>query len=341
MQCAKKLAQRWNETQCVLYTKCSACVREEDQVQSVQKSVGEWAAEQLLERDALLFIGACGIAVRAIAPHITDKLNDSPVLVMDERGQYVIPILSGHFGGANKLAVSIAQKLGAQPIITTATDINHQFAVDLFAKKNELFIENKDGIAKISSRVLSGQEINIAVEPGHIKEKGRLPQSLFLIPYPPESGADIVVTSERRECKAIITLRPREYVLGVGCKRGKEAEKIADFIAKHLRQAGISLTQTAALCSIAVKKDEAGLLAWSKKNKIPFFTYTAEELERVAGAFHKSEFVKEQVGVDNVCERAALKRCGRNGTLVYEKHAEDGMTIAIAKREWSVDFDEA
>lgn len=113
---------------------------------AVQESVSVWAGEQMAAHHALVFVGACGIAVRAIAPWITDKLHDSPVLVMDEQGQYVIPLLSGHVGGANELAVRLAEELGAVPVITTATDLHGSFAVDLFAKRNDLWIHNRRGL---------------------------------------------------------------------------------------------------------------------------------------------------------------------------------------------------
>lgn len=320
------------ETGCELFTKCSACCKEERTVQFVTGGVSEWAAKQLEEGNALLFIGACGIAVRAAAPHITDKLHDSPVLVMDEQGQYVIPILSGHVGGANALAVRIAEKTGAEPVITTATDRNGKFAVDLFAKENGLSIVNKSGIAKVSAKVLSGKNITMSVQPGYLEEGCRLPEGIRRIGYPPAQKVDIVITSENREFDTELLLKPREYVIGMGCRKGKEAEKIGEFIAYHLKKAGISPIQVAGLASIDVKKEEPGLLAWSRKERIPFVTYTAGELRCVEGDFQRSEFVREQVGVDNVCERAALKMCGSEGTLVYAKHAEDGMTIAIAKK---------
>ena len=172
---SKRIAKLLDGIEYTLYTKYKACCQEEQTVRFVTQSIGEWAKEQFAERNALLFIGACGIAVRAIAPHITDKLHDSPVLVMDEKGEYVIPILSGHMGGANELAVSLAERIGAKPVITTATDIHNRFAIDLFAKKNGLTIVNKDGIAKVSSKVLSGKRITMAIEHGHFEKNGKLP----------------------------------------------------------------------------------------------------------------------------------------------------------------------
>ena len=337
---SEKIAKLPHEAECAIYTKCGAYCKEGRTVEFVTESIGEWAKEQFEERNALLFIGACGIAVRAIAPHITDKLHDSPVLVMDENGQYVIPLLSGHVGGANELAVFIAEKTGAEPVITTATDINNKFAIDLFAKKNGLTIVNKDGIAKVSSKILAGKRITISVEYGHLKKGVKLPNGIELIEYPPLQKVDVVITSEDREFETAILLRPKEYGIGVGCRKGKEADRVEKFIMNHLQKAGISLEQVFGMASIDVKKDEPGLLAFSRKNRLNFITYTVEDLLRAEGEFHTSEFVKTQVGVDNVCERAALNMCGTKGKLIYEKQAEDGMTIAIAKRDWGVSFDE-
>lgn len=337
---SKTIGEIAGHGQCRLFTKCSAYSGEDPEVRFVEEGVGEWVREQFEEENAVVFIGACGIAVRAAAPYIRDKLCDSPVLVMDEKGQYVIPILSGHVGGANRLAVFLAGEIGAQAVITTATDINRKFAVDVFAEKNGLSIMNKDGIAKVSSKVLAGERITLSAEPGHMDKGCGLPECIRLTEYPPVGQADVVITSESREVKGAVVLRPREYILGFGCRKGKEAEKIGVFIAENLEKAGISLMQVGGLASIDVKKDEPGLVAWCRRERIPFMTYGAEELRGLDGDFRKSRFVEQQVGVDNVCERAALKACGPGGSLIYGKHCRDGMTIAVAKRKWSVSFDE-
>ena len=191
-----------------------------------EQGIGAWTGEKMQKKNALLFIGACGIAVRAIAPHLTDKLHDSPVLVMDEQGNYVIPILSGHVGGANELARLIGVQTGAIPVITTATDVNRKFAVDLFAKKNGLWIQNKEGIAKVSAKVLQNQTITMSVETGHVLPGGQIPAGVELVSYPPKQEVDVLITSEKIEAEALLSLIPKEYVLGIGCKKGKEEEKI-------------------------------------------------------------------------------------------------------------------
>ncbi len=328
------------ELEIKLYTKCEAGIKDDiySDILFLKKSVGDWAKERMQEQNALLFIGACGIAVRAVAPHLTDKLHDAPVLVMDEKGKYVIPILSGHMGGANDLANHIAEKTGAEAVITTATDLNKKFAVDLFAKRNRLYIANKDGIVKVSSKVLAGKEITMSIEAGHEIIGGE--SGIRFVPYPPMGVVDVVVTSKDDMFDTSLLLKPREYVIGIGCKKGKKANEIDDFILKAIKKKGISIMQIFALSSISQKRDEQGIVEWCRKEGIPFFTYTAEDLREVNGTFTKSMFVKNQVGVDNVCERAAVKACGEDGKLILPKVAENGMTIAVAKREWKVCFDE-
>lgn len=343
---AKALEEGERKIEVSLYIKCEACRNDGDNLTAifVEASVGNWAREQMQKKNAMLFIGACGIAVRAVAPALTDKLHDAPVLVMDEQGRFVIPVLSGHMGGANELAVYLAKETGAEPVITTATDINGKFAVDLFARRNNLFIVNKEGIAKVSAKALSGQEITISVESGYGSNinridavvKNRLPDGVRFVSYPPAAPVDVVVTSKEDVFDAAVTLRPKEYIIGMGCKRGKSAGEIGSLIERKIGELGISISQIYTLSSISQKIDEQGIVEWCRKEGIPFLTYTAEELQAVEGDFKKSSFVKSQVGVDNVCERAALKACGLDGELILEKWAEDGMTIAVAKREWGI-----
>lgn len=369
---SQTVAKRLSGRKVTLYTKCSRYTAEDLKVQRVKESLQVWTAQRMAEGDALLFIGACGIAVRAIAPNLTNKLHDVPVLVMDEEGQYVIPILSGHVGGANELARELADLIDARPVITTATDVQKKFAVDLFAKRNHLEIMNKDGIAKVSAKALAGRQLTIAVRAQNIEcyhpkfcevreedfteaenqllreanmhkhdwEVCGVEPPLRLVPYVKNQQIDIVVSETPDNKNALIWLRPKRYVVGMGCRKNKDTEELLDFYMKTLEKAMVELGEVYALASIDKKRDEPGLLAISERMRIPFFTYTAEELNRVGACVHSSEFVKAQVGVDNVCERAALAGCEANGTLIYEKQAFDGMTIAIAERNWSVILDE-
>lgn len=361
----QQLAERIRESMCgedavMLYTKCSQMgkktvptadngsdiiavktsgVNAGDTI-VVHESISSWAGEQMAAHHTLVFVGACGIAVRAIAPWITDKLHDSPVLVMDEQGQYVIPLLSGHVGGANELAARLAGELGAAPVITTATDLHGSFAVDLFAKRNDLWICNREGIARVSAKVLAGEEITMSIQTGHLEADEVIPAGIRLCAYPPMEKVDVLIADGTEEAlqeeAAGLLLQPKKYILGVGCKKGTNSVKLETFLRKILEEQGIAMEQISALASIDVKKEERCLLDFSEKYRIPFRTYSAQELQAVPGTFHGSDFVKAQVGVDNVCERAAMKAAGTGGQICLGKQAQDGMTVAIAEKAWKV-----
>ena len=267
---------------------------------------------------ALVFIGAMGIAVRLIAPYVRDKLTDPPVIVMDEMGLHVIPVLSGHMGGANALALEIASVTGADPVITTATDINGAFPVDLFAKENGLRIVNREGIARVSSAALSGRPVTISIKD-----------------YPPVEPVDVVISDdcEAYENIASIRLCPGRYAVGIGCRKGKSFEDIRAFAEKVLKESGIDTADIGAVATIDIKADEKGIRALSEYWKVPLITYEASVLARARGEFASSDFVIETVGVDNVSERAAVLAAGSGSKLVIHKNAANGITIAAAERK--------
>lgn len=313
-------------------------VSDSSEITVIKESVSQWAKEQFEANNALLFIGACAIAVRTIAPFVKDKLYDPPVLVMDEAGRFVIPVLSGHYGGANELAEEIAEKSGATAVITTATDINGLFAVDVFARKNNLIICNRSGIGKVSSAVLNRERVTVAIAGEYT---GQVPKELTLVPYPASEKVSVILSPFIEDLeKADLQLCPRAYMIGVGCKRGKAFKEIEKVVNKQLERAGLRAEAVAALASIDLKKEEAGLLRYAREYNLPFLTFSAETLRSITGEFSTSSFVKEQVGVDNVCERSAIAACKEDGELVLPKYAENGITVSIAKKKWRAAFEE-
>ncbi len=282
------------------------------------ENLNAWTKEQFSLRNAIIFIGACGIAVRTIAPFLKDKLTDSPVLVLDEAGNYVIPLLSGHVGGANEIALQLAELLGAVPVITTATDINNAFAIDVFAKKHDLSIDKKEGIKKVSAKVLEKKKLSMTIAPE----------------YAAKVDVAIGTPEDGQKPEPLLTLIPKEYILGIGCRRNKEEQELKAFAENCLKEAGVDWKQIRAIASIDKKKDEKAILKLAAEHGIPFLIFDAETLSRVPGTFDTSAFVASQVGVDNVCERAAMAACRDNGRLVLQKRAENGMTLAIAKEDW-------
>jgi len=265
-------------------------------------------------------------------------------LVIDEGGSFIIPILSGHFGGGNELATVIAERIGATPVITTATDVNGLFAVDVFARKNQLEICNREGIETISSAILAGEEVTIAIHSDQLilQYHDFLPKELTFVPYSLKNHVSILISPyDADRGLAELQLCPKAYVIGIGCRRGKSFEEIDAFVKRQITEAGVMWEAVLAIASIDRKQDELGLLEFSKYYELLFHTFTSETLKSVDGEFLSSSFVEEQVGVDNVCERAAMAVCGESGKLVMKKAAENGITVAIAEKRWSVIFDEA
>lgn len=295
-----------------------------------------WTREQFERHRAILFIGACGIAVRSIAPVVKDKLEDSPVLLMDETGRHVIPILAGHVGGANALAEKIAAITGAEAVITTATDLRGKFAVDRFAAEHGFSVQNKSGIAKISSRILAGETVTLAVEGLDAEACGKLiPDVPEVRPVADDVTADIFI-GEKGRSESVLWLKPRKYILGMGCKRGKGIDALLSFVRDTLSENGIMPEEICALASIDEKADEEGLWELADCFRLPFYTYSAGKLAQLPGEYSASQFVKERMGVDNVCERAALACCENRGRLILKKTVRDGMTLAVAERDWRV-----
>ena len=308
----------------------------------VQLPLGEWAADAFDKGIPLLFIGAAGIAVRAIAGAVRDKLTDIPVLVMDMEGRYVIPILSGHYGGANELAERISMITGAVPVITTGTDIMGGFAADVFARKNALAIMNPEVLPGLSGRVIAGGRISVSSDPDiRLSMEGNLPAGVSLIETPHADGTmdtDICITVRNHEAsgeagRETLYLVPGFLHIGIGCKKDTDPVKLAEFALRCIRQLGYLQQSVASVSSIENKKDEKAIIHLAEKLERPFITYTAGELAEIEGIFRDSEFVRETVGVGNVSARAAARSAGRRYRLLKDTVKEDGMTFAAAVPE--------
>lgn len=301
-------------------------------------------------KQAIIFIGAAGIAVRYIAPWVRDKYTDPAVLVLDEAGRYVIPLLSGHIGGAAELAERLGKALGAAVVQTTATDVRGKFAVDVFAKKNGLLITDREKVKTISAAVLRGEKVCLITKAASCRIEGNLPEEISLCrtkAEADENGAKyrILIADTDREAKeadgenetVTLVLRPVNITVGVGCRKGIPEDLLEKGLERILKEAGILPGQVEVLASIDLKKAEPALLALSEKCGIPFVTCSAEELSRTGEVTSHSEFVKKVTGVDNVCERAALFCCEK-GTLVKGKTVGESMTAALVRRPFTLRF---
>ena len=268
-----------------------------------EMSRDDYVKESFLLHIPFMIIGSCGIAVRLIAPYVKDKLYDPPVIVMDEGGYFVIPLLSGHYGGGYDIARELSKSLSAKLISTSASDVNNTFAIDVFAKRNGFFISDNDHelIKKVNSAALSGEKPDLNyLSDGTIEVMG-------------------------------LKLYPKTLCLGMGSKKGKSFEELKAYLNRFFDDEKLR-RELYAIGTVDLKAEEAGLLTLAAFYGAFFITYTKEELSAVTyDGLSKSDFVKETVGVDNVCERAALLLSGGE-ELLLSKKAGDGITIASAKR---------
>ena len=285
--------------------------------------------------DAIIFVGATGIAVRAIAPFICGKAVDPAVLVIDEAGRYVISLLSGHLGGANALARTAASLIEAEPIITTATDAESAFAVDTFAKENGFLLTDLRKAKEVSAKVLRGEKLRIYSDiPMERLVQRPARHEAELVPAQEIDRADIVISYRTKLLNQATGLRliAKRVHVGLGARKGVTQAEVAAAVATCLEDAGIDPRAVVALASIDLKKQEAGILAYSYESGVPFVTYTAEELRTVEGAFAGSSFVQSVTGVANVCERAAAYAAGRSGhaEVLVHKTIHGSVTTAVA-----------
>ena len=292
-------------------------------------SLAEWTAAAFAQNEALIFVGAVGIAVRAIAPFCRSKASDPAVVVVDECGHFAVPLLSGHLGGANDLARAIAALCGAVPVITTATDAHGLFAVDEWARHQNCRVLEPERIKTVSGKLLAGEPVLFWSE---FPIAGPAPAGVNAAPAPEAADFALTLTPQGEA----LHLVPRIGVLGVGCRRGTTAQQLEEAFTAFCAASGLSPAAVCAAASIDLKKDEPGLAGFCKAHGWPITFYPADELRAVPGQFTPSAFVASVTGVDNVCERSAVKASG--GTLLLPKTAGGGVTLALAVRPFAPDW---
>ncbi|MCC8152617.1 MAG: cobalamin biosynthesis protein, partial [Lachnospiraceae bacterium] len=392
---------------------CAVPDMKKEEASIVESSLRDWCADVFAQSSALIFVGATGIAVRTIAPFLVSKAEDPAVLVADEQGKHVISLLSGHLGGGNELTIFLAESLGADPVITTASDVGGKLAIDVWAQKNGLYITDLKAAKAVAARIVGGMSVLFycegcvtgeippelvradpvkrekePVQSESVKKEPELVQSESVKRedehvQTPEvrdentglrdgkclTGAEtvsgksaagrsslpvaadclvIVSVSEPdalqrlKRDRVILHLVPRAVILGIGCKKGKSAREIHDFVFDILNRQRLAPQSIAAVASIDLKSGEAGLLDLAAELGVPFLTFSAEELRAVPGDYSSSGFANRVTGVDNVCERAAMAALTeeeqKKAHFLCRKTVGGGMTAALLEKEWKVTF---
>jgi cobalamin biosynthesis protein CbiG len=291
--------------------------------------------------DNLVFIMAAGIVVRTIAPLLKDKKTDPAVVVLDEQGKFAVSLVSGHLGGANDLAKEIARRLGGEAVITTASDVNNLPSIDLWARDNDLIIENWDVLSLVGTRYVNNGGLRV-----YCDSALQLPPEFLRVADP--RFADAIITNRRdvyagsprcsitgegcstEACrvKGQVYLRPLNLVAGIGCNSGTPLDEIEAALQATLEEHNLVFLSLQSLATIDIKENEPGLRAFADKHGLTLRAFSAADLNTVAG-IEPSEVVLKATGAVGVAEPAALLASGGD-KLIVPKQKKGNVTVAIA-----------
>lgn len=281
---------------------------------------------------AHVFVAACGIVVRCIAPHLAGKAADPAVVVLDQDGRHAVSLLSGHLGGANALARRVAAETGGRAVITTGTDSAGLPSLDLMARDSSLVIENLEAVRTANAALLAGESVSV-FDPENRLTVAAEHCALFTwvaAPHLFEPGrAGVAVTWRTGGLpRGTLILRPSVVVAGVGCRRGAGAEAIRSAVLAGCEAAGAAPKSLACLASIEAKRDEPGLRQAARELGVDVIFYPAGRLAGVAVPT-PSAVVAGHMGVGSVCEASALLAAGSD-RLLLKKTKTETVTVALA-----------
>lgn len=275
---------------------------------------------------AVIYIASTGIAVRSIAPYIKNKVIDPAVIVIDCTGKYVISLLSGHLGGANKLTREIAGKVGALPIITTASDNLGFLAPDLLAKENGLEIEDLIKMKTIAALLVAGEKVAFLDEDSQIK-----PPAGYGVDNLYKYQALVYVTNKDKidfpNANTLKLIR-KNIILGVGCKKNYDSEKMLKQVLEVLKEYNVDKRAIRCISTVEIKTNEKAIINLSEVLKCELEIWEINEIKALQHRYIGSDFVEKTIGARAVCE-PCVELSG--GTFLSSKLNIDGMTLCIGK----------
>ena len=288
--------------------------------------------------NALICLFSLGAVIRLIAPYLKDKKTDPAVIVIDDKTNFVISVLSGHIGGANELTQEISEKLNALPVITTAADVNKTIAVDLVGREFGWKIDDETTVTKISAHMVNAEPIGVFQQTGNKKWYKKLPKNVTIYNSLEElkksnSKAHLIISDtiiDNGLAQESVIYRPQSLVIGIGLHWDTTKDTIKDGIEHCLKKFNLSSKCIAKLVSIKKPEDVQGLIDLGKEMQIPVEYVNREELAEIITP-NPSSTVKAFEGTASVSEAAAIKVS--NGELIVEKQKfPPNLTIAIARK---------
>lgn len=281
--------------------------------------------------DALVFVMAMGIVVRTIAPLIRSKDKDPAVIVLDQNGAFAISLLSGHLGGANYLTKRIAAAIQAQPVITTATDVQGVLSFDEVAKQNDLCIENLEELKYISGALLDGKTIDLYSE---LPLQTPYFCALINVTETPTAPYRVVISSNTyppEEDVHTLFLRPKNLVIGIGCKRDTIPEHLEICFQEFLQTHHLSRLSVTTMATIQRKKRESAILVLCEKYGFQLEIVPDDAIRNCGHIFEESAFVQQITGLPAVAE-ACSYLASDCGDALTGKVRYPGVTFAACKK---------
>ena len=313
-----------------------------DEVIVVNQGLKEFISQIFDKYDYLVFIMATGIVVRTIAPLIISKFSDPAILVMDEKGNNIISLLSGHMGGANEMTLYMSDLLNSHPVITTATDVNKKSSLDMIAKKLNGHIDDfRDNVLKINSMLVNNEEVHLYIDGNYkINHQGF---TLYDEKTDLDKVRNLVIVTNKKDInkilnknienlnEKIIKVTPKDIVIGVGCKKNTDSDHMKNSLIKFLSEYNIDINSIKEIGSIEIKKDEKAIIDLAKFLDVKFKTFSVEEISKVDYLYEKSDWVKKNVGVYSVSDPVA--HLLSEGRVIINKQKYDGITFSIGRIE--------
>ncbi len=320
-QQAKKIKRLLNDMSVDVYTLEKWT---DDETIVINKKLDEFVGSIFYNYDIILFIMATGIVVRSIAKYIINKTTDPGILVMDERGQFVISLLSGHLGGANKAAKLLADKIGGQPVITTASDVKGLIAVDTLAEELNCQISNMTNAKNVTALIVNDEMVRIKSD---INIDTKLPDNIVT---EGEAKGTIFITNKIMNIshKYEVQLIPKNIIIGIGCRAGTSSEAIINAVEETLNSLSIDHRSIKHFATVDVKQNEAGIFEAAEHYKIIVKIVDRKEIKTVEHDFQCSEFVRKTIGVGAVCEPCAVLTALK-GHFLMRKRSYNGITLSI------------
>jgi cobalt-precorrin 5A hydrolase / precorrin-3B C17-methyltransferase len=310
-----------------------------------KQPVSSLIAEIFTKHRQMVLIMAVGIAVRLIAPLANNKRRDPGIVAMDESSKYVVSLLSGHDGGANELARKIASFIGAQPVITTASESKGILSLDLLAKKYGWTIEDDTALTRVSAALVNDESVGI------YQDAGETDWSAEELSPSAEISRSIGALSRSR-CKAAVLItdqqvhvqhlgipaaifHPKTLVLGIGCHRGVPCDEIEEAVCALFSSHGLSALSIRSIATASLKQGEAGIMQYAEKYGLPVDYIGKEALDSAKFPSKPSAAALKHVGLSSVCEAAAIQ--ASQGALIVPKTSfKRKITLAVARKALAV-----